>query len=268
MNRSLFALLGVLGASLAACSTSNNQARAAPKPHGPGPENAVLVSAPSSQLREVFPHVRVDPEHKFVEFDGRISPMLVPDARAPRFYLELTVCSPDTREHETFVVTRARPSHIHAAMLALGLKPGHPGSFKSAGDHIEPVDPAGDRVEVRLVYTINGKEVEADPLEWIVNHADQPGFLAEERAWAKTHGLPVPGWVFAGSRFVTYEGREVYDSDGTGVVIGLTTFGSELIGWSRTISPDSVIQTPEWIADLSKTPPADLPVRVRIRAAK
>ena len=55
---------------------------------------------------------------------------------------------------------------------------------------------------------------------------------------------------------------------GAGTIIGLTTFGSEVIAWSRVISPDSGVQAPEWIADFSKTPPANTRVRVRIRKAE
>ena len=78
--------------------------------------------------------------------------------------------------------------------------------------------------------------------------------------------------MFAGSKIVkrknaSGEEREVYDADGSGTIIGLTTFGSEVIGWSRLISPDASAEEPEWIADFGKTPPADIKVRVRIRKA-
>lgn len=226
-------------------------------------------AAPPLQLREAFPMVRVDAAAKVVEFDARVSPMLVPDAKAPLFFLEVICCSPDSREHETFVVTDAKPSHIHAALLSIGLRAGHPGSFRQNGRSLEPVDPAGDRIDVRFVYVIDGREIEADPLAWVCKAGEEgSGFVATERAWATAHAQSAPGWTFCGSRFVERGGREVYDADGTGVLIGLTTFGSEVIGWSRTISPDSDVQEPEWVADFKKTPPAGLPVRVRVRPAR
>lgn len=219
-------------------------------------------------FREAFPGVRIDAAAGVVEFDAMVSPMLVPDARAPRFYLEVVCCSPDTREHETFVVTRVGPSHLHAALLAVGLKSGTPGSFRQTDHGLETIDPAGDRVEVRFVYEAGGATVEADPLAWVARDTGGAGFLETERARAQEHGGREPGWVFAGSRMAAHDGRDVYDADGTGVVIGLTTFGSEVLSWSRTISPDSAVEAPSWVADFSKTPPAGTAVRVRVRAAR
>lgn len=212
----------------------------------------------------MFPLVHADLAAKVVEFDGTVSPMLVKDPKAPAFYLEVIACSPNTREHETFVISTAKPSHIHAALLAVGLTPGAPGSWKLKDNKLEAVQPTGDRVSVRIVYTDkDGKSIEADPLDWIINERDKGRFIeAEKKAAPKG---TIPGWVFAGSKMRTREGKEVYDADGSGTIIGLTTFGSEVIGWSRVISPDASMQAPEWIADLEKTPPAGTKIRVRLK---
>ena len=61
---------------------------------------------------------------------------------------------------------------------------------------------------------------------------------------------------------------EVYDADGTGVVVGLCCFGSETIAWSRTFSPDASVDEPEWVADFTKTPPPGTAVRVRVQKRK
>lgn len=230
------------------------------------------------ELREAFPFVRVDVRNRVVEFDASVSPMLTPDARAPRFYLEVTCCTPNSREHEAFIVTKARPSHIHAALLAIGLKPGAPGGFLADAKSLKPVQPAGDAVEIRVLSTADPSlarpathDEGQDPLEWIINAKDGGRFLEIERATSARLNLKPPGWVFAGSRFVerrTNDGvgtRSVYDADGAGNIIGLTTFGNEVIAYSRTISPDSTIDAPEWIADFQRTPRAGDPVLVRIR---
>ncbi len=199
--------------------------------------------------------------------------MLVKDDRAPLFFLEVLACSPDTRAHETLVVTSVKGSHVHAAMLLVGLKPGTPGRWTLENNQLKPVDPTGDRVSLRYVYVDKtGATVEQDPLEWVVRVKEKGSFAASEARLAKEQGRPAPGWVFAGSRFVKRTGedgreREVYDADGSGTIIGLTTFGSEVIGWSRTISPDAGVQEPDWVADFTRTPPPETKVVVRIRPA-
>jgi hypothetical protein len=228
-------------------------------------------AAPTGEFRELFPGVRADMAAKIVEFDGQITPMLVKDDRAPLFFLEVLACSPNTREHETFVVSSVKPSNLHAALLAIGLKPGSPGSWTLSDGTLVPHQPTGDRVSVEILYTDKrGDEVSADPLEWIVSSRSKQPFFDAEKKIAADHQDPSPGWVFAGSKFVKRktpggDEREVYDADGAGTILGLTTFGSEVIAWSRVISPEASIEEPEWIADFDRTPPAEIKVRVRVR---
>jgi hypothetical protein len=230
----------------------------------------------AAQPREMFPGVHVNLAAKTVDFDARITPMLVKDERAPLFYLEVLACSPNTREHETIIVSDVKPSHIHAALLLVGLNPGEPGKWTLKDNTLVASPPTGDRVSVRIIYTDkDGKTIEANPLDWITSTTKKTAFLDSERATAKAANLPAPGWVFAGSRIVKSrtaapnapDAPEVYDADGSGTIIGLTTFGSEVIAWSRVISPDANIAEPEWIADFTKTPPPDTKVRVQIRKA-
>ena len=233
----------------------------------------MLPGAAASNMRELFPGVRLDISAQSVEFDAQITPMLVKDDKAPLFFLEVLCCAPNTREHETFLITTVRPSHIHAALLAIGLNPGTPGAWTLKDRTLTPVQPTGDRLSVRVAFTDkDGKDVEQNPLDWIVNAGEKTPFLSAENKVAAARSEPAPGWMFTGSKIVkrknaSGEEREVYDADGSGTIIGLTTFGSEVIGWSRLISPDASAEEPEWIADFGKTPPADIKVRVRIRKA-
>lgn len=250
------------------------------------------------RFAEMFPGVRADLKAKAVEFDATISPMLMKDDRAPLFYLEVIACLPDTREHETLLVTKIRPSHLHAALLAAGFQPGKPGGWTRPSEGAAaPVDPTGDRLRVRFIFERDGKTLSVDPLDWIKNAKTDLKFQSAELARSAEAGRPAPGWTFAGSRMVKSRTdaapapqnnkpsqshpqpgeatasperpsqeapAEVYDADGAGTVIGLMTFGNEVIGWSRTISPEAGVQAPEWVADLSKTPPPGTLIRVRL----
>ncbi len=263
-HRLLAGAMSLLSACLAACA------------HRSAPEALPRGESRAAQVREVFPGVRLDPDARAVEFDAEVSPMLIPDQRAPLFFLEQLVCSPDTREHESLLVTRVRPSHIHAALLLAGMTPGEPGRWRMHEDRLVPIDPTGERVELRFVFrpATGGAAVAADPLTWIAS-ADGASTLAGDPAspdGTGEHPRPLPGWVFAGSRIVSGArsavqsgpAPEVYEADGAGTVIGLTSFGSELISWSRTISPDAGVDAPTWIARFDAVPPPGTPVVVRI----
>jgi hypothetical protein len=212
----------------------------------------------TGELREIFPLVRADIQNRIVEFDG-IVPIDAHDPRTPRVYLEVTVCAPDTKEHESLVMTRALASHIHAALLAIDLAPGKPGGFMWENEMMSPVPPTGDPVTITFIYDdADGTRREVAPARWIINAETRQPFSAGEAG----------GFVFAGSVMRVRQGREVYDADGVGTIVGLTTFGAETIAWREVISPDSQVHTPEWIADPAHTPPMGTEVTVRITPAK
>lgn len=210
-------------------------------------------------LREVFPFVRVDARAKVVELDG-VVPIDAHDPQAPHVYLEVVVCTPDTKEHETLVVTRARPSHVHAALLAIGLAPGKPGSWDFDGEKLISFPPEGSAVEVTIAYRdAGGREIEARASDWIVSAQDERPILSPE--------APTP-FVFAGSLLARRGGREVYDADGTGTLVGLATFGMETVAWREVISHDATVTAPEWIANPRLVPKYETTVIVRLRPAR
>jgi len=59
--------------------------------------------------------------------------------------LELFACSEGTREHESILAVRARPSHVTFALTLLGIEPGKPGFTTEAGAFSPP---AGQVLEV------------------------------------------------------------------------------------------------------------------------
>lgn len=226
-------------------------------------------------FKQLFPHVRADLRAGVVEFDARVTPLLIPDSQAPLFYLEVLVCTPNTREHETLLVTDARPSNIHAALLAAGLKPGRPGGWRAEPRALDPgavdlvpIAPTGDAVSVRFVVNAGRPDERVvDPLEWTVQASDVMADSPTPRT-LKAHLATTGFHVFAGSVLARHrpDQPETYDADGTGQIVGLHTFGSEVIALTTVMNPDAETEAPEWVADLRPgvIPGPGTPVRVRI----
>ncbi len=214
-------------------------------------------SRPSTAApREIFPRVRFDKDARLVEFDAAVS-IDCHQPTTPRVYLESVACTPDSREYESLVVSSALPSQVHAALLLVGLVPGEPGAIAVPDGTNRIREPRGDAVTVMLAWRDTaGNEHETDPLDWIVDLSTGAHLRGPENT---------PAWVFAGSRIVPYAGADRYEADLTGAFIGLTTFGSETIAFTRVLSPDSGVQEPEWIADISRVPNIGTPVVVRVR---
>jgi hypothetical protein len=225
----------------------------APAPPRDEPIAPSTPEPPQAGMRELFPGVRADIARKSVEFDG-IVPINVHDPETPIVFLEVVVCTSDTKEHEALVVTKVKPSHVHAALLAVGLEPGAPGSWKWEDQKLIPIPPRGAPVTVELSYSgPDGGRVEERATDWVVNAENGQPFAG-----------PGEGFLFAGSVLRAHQGEEVYEADGAGTLIGLATFGTETIAWGRTFSPDSEVAEPEWIANTKRVPAFGTPVTVRI----
>ena len=229
-----------------------------PPPAQPAPRATAPEQPPAriaAGLREIVPGVRADLGRKVVEFDV-VVPIDVHHPKTPIVFLEVVVCTRDTKEHEALVMTEARPSNIHAALLAAGFEPGAPGSWKWEEQKLVPVPPRGDPLMVTFIYTdSDGARVERPATDWVVNAEGGEAFAGAGE-----------GFLFAGSTVRSREGSQLYEADGAGTLVGLTTFGTETIAWSRMYSPDSEVAEPEWIADTKRVPKMGTPVTVRIAA--
>jgi hypothetical protein len=233
---------------------------ATPAPAPAGAAKSPEASAPSEApaWREVFPHVQVHTGEKALRFDGFV-PIDAHDPVTPIVYLEVAVCTTDTKEHEALVVTQAKAANVHAALLLVGLEPGHPGKWKFENDRLVPIAPEGPAVAVTISFKdAQGIERSLTPQEMVVHERDKRHF-----------GEARPGrWVFAGSQIVKRMGKEFYDADPAGTLVGLTTFGSETVAWSEMISHEATLEEPVWIADAATVPAAGTPVIVTIRKAE
>jgi hypothetical protein len=218
----------------------------------PAPPNVSPRAEPGQEgLRPLFAHIRVDPAAGIVEIDGEV-PIDAHNAKTPRVYLETVVCTRDTKEHESLVVTDARPSEIHAALLLTGLEPGTPGSWDWEGATIRAIPPAGPAVRV-TIRDPDGREW--DPKAWVLS-------LRENRTLDQAD--PASRYLFAGSQLVKVRSGEAYRADREGCVVGLTTFGGEVIAWERMHSPEASVEEPIFIA-AAAVPPAGTRVVVVIR---
>lgn len=244
----------IFAATLAGCATHEGTPDPTP-PAGAVPSDGPHAVAPDDGWVEAFPGVRVNVARRAVEVEG-IVPIDCHHPETPDVYLEVIVCTPDTREHEALVMTRALPSHVHAALLLVGLAPGSPGAFVPDNEgRLIRVPPRGD--PVRVLFFTDGDEAGAPASDWVVNVTSGRA-LSDEAAG---------GWVFAGSRMVRRQGRERYDADGEGTLVGLHTFGAEVVAWRPVYNPESVIDEPEWIANRAVVPAFGTTVRVRLEAA-
>lgn len=218
---------------------------------------AALASAPRGvePPAEGLPHLRFDAGAKRVEIDAKVS-LEFNDPPGAKIYLEQVACIPDTKEHEVLLVTRAKPSHVHAALLAIGLEPGKPATWTQEGGKVIPHPPQGSKVRVEFVFDDDaGNEVVKTPADWVVN-------ARNGEAW------PEGEFVFAGSVVRERDGRANYLADIEGTLIGLTSFGTEVVAWPRVISPDSQIDEPEWIARGAAIPRMGTPVVIRLTAVE
>ncbi|NDC62571.1 MAG: hypothetical protein EBZ59_00965 [Planctomycetia bacterium] len=106
------------------------------------------------------------------------------------------------KEHESVVSVRSTARLVHAALLAIGLEPGHPVSFDP-----EYVPASGPVVAVTMRWQEASDEWrEAPAQDWIRD--TRSGAAMGER------------WVFAGSGFWTdpTDGKEYYQADGGDLV--------------------------------------------------
>lgn len=268
-------LLAAVAASVCGCASERNaeptQPVAAASPAAPTPPTPITPTAPTtpttppaaptvggeaSGAKEVFPHVRVDAAKHEVEIDAFV-PIDAHNERTPRVYLEVVLCSTDTKEHESLVATEARPSHVHAALLLAGLEPGTPGTWDWEGAQIRPVPPTGPRVDVRLERRDTGEAW--SPAAWVVSARAGKGLAELE---------PGEGFLFTGSQMLIRNGAEHYRADREGCIVGLATFGGEVVGYSRLHSAESSLEEPDWMARADAVPPFGTKIVVRLRAAE
>jgi hypothetical protein len=205
-----------------------------------GCATAVPASAPLLQLH---PGVQADRAARAVSVQGRVA--------CRRGYLEQVACGRGSREHESLIVIDAPATAVHAALLAIGLQPGAPGEWHQAADGSLSVQPpAGPSLQVLV----------------------QPRGAAEPvpvQAWLRDlrgGAAPTPRFVFAGSRLVPGRSGERYLADESGSVIGLVTFGDEVVALQEVLPDRVAVQPAHFQARTEAMPDEGTPVTLWLRA--
>lgn len=229
VRRGTVAALGLAAAALAgACGTAPAAAGGATVRMAPGLE----VDIPAREVR-VQAEVAID-----------------------RGWLEQAVCGAGTRDHESLLLVRVPASAIHAALLLVGAAPGHPGRWGHAADgSIRREAPAGDGLEVRVRGPAGDRALE----EWIHD---------------PVHGRRFPGspWVFAGSRPAGTDpsrpSAAPYAADRSGSVVGIVTFGDEVIALRDVLADRAEVDAPAWQARTEAMPAPGTAVTLVIRPVR
>lgn len=218
-------------------------------------------SSASKPVRETMelPGVEINFQKQCVDIEGTVC--------LDQGLLELVACTEGSKEHESIVAIKARPMHVHTALLLLGAKSGNPAMRKPAGDQKErwvDVPPEGDPVNVYLVYREpDGKKVERPIGDFITRSENQPG-----------EGLPVDKenaegefpntFLFAGSHYLgDGPGPRKYLSDLSGNVISIATFGDELLCLPGIHGQDN--GSLMWAVDATHLPKVASKVTLRLR---
>ncbi|HUX00288.1 MAG: YdjY domain-containing protein [Phycisphaerae bacterium] len=124
-----------------------------PKPatSAPAADTPAPAEQPEAVVLKTLPGIVVDTQRREIILEGRVC--------LQKGALELVVCSQGTREHESIVVVKARPSHLAFALALVGVEPGRPGHMTEAGAFSPP---AGQVLNITARFlrtqTVDGRE--------------------------------------------------------------------------------------------------------------
>jgi len=168
----------------------------------PGP--AAAEEAPGKDVViKTLPGIVVDTKAREVRLQGTVC--------LQQGALELFVCGEHSREHESVVVVKAKPSHVTFALSLLGLPPGKPG-FVTEGGAFSP--PAGEVLDITARFKDkDGKDVAVPAWKLLRVSGSQEGL-----------DRPVE-WVYVGRP----EEEALRASDREGTVVCLSNFAEAVI---------------------------------------
>jgi hypothetical protein len=175
-----------------------------------------------------LPHLEFDAVRKQVRVECE---MLAVDAP-----LEFFCCVRGTNDYEAMIRSAVKPSDLHLALLAVGLKPGQPMQYYEAAKRWSP--PQGPPLQIVMEYEKDGKHVSTPAWKWM-------------RDSKSKKSAPPFTWVFAGSR-VMPDGS--YAADTTGYLISIVNFDLTVIDVPQLASNSN--DQLEWERNPDTTPKA------------
>ena len=208
---------------LLACSVNVACANTQPET-ARGPATAPATQPAGGKL----PHIQVDVQRRQVRVECQMLGVETP--------LEFFCVLSGTSEHESVLRTPAQPSHIHTALLMLGLEPGEPVKFSEAAQKWFP--PHGPPLAISVEFERDGRAVSL------------PAHRLMRSLQDKRPQPPHP-WIFAGSR-VMPDGN--YAADVTGYIVSVVNFDLSLIDIPDLAS--NANETLEWQLNPETAPPA------------
>ena len=214
------------------------------------------TSAPLAALK--LPGIKINLEERSVDVNSTVC--------LQEGSLEFVACTKDTKEHESIISVRAKPSHIHTALLLLGAEAGHPAIRKVVGEGDEErwvdLPPKGSLISVSFVIkNKEGQQIERPLTDFIERSGDEEEQTKEEKAKAKAH---LKNFLFAGSHLHgNGEGPKTYLADKSGSVISLSTFGDELLCLPEVYGNEN--HSLQWQVDSTHLPKMDTKIILRLR---
>jgi hypothetical protein len=208
-----------------------------PPPAAPqGPLEAAATQAATGEL----PHLTIDREAGVVEVESRV---VLRDGE----WLELLLCTPGTREHESILASAVQPSHLHLALLLAGAEPGQPFLGRMIDGEFQSTPPRGQPIRVSVRYEQDGEQITRPANEWVLNRVED-GPLQGDR------------WLFTGSQLHEHRGERLYMADLNGTIISLVNFGDDVLARDTSLTDRSDDQALDAITD--EIPELGTPVTV------
>lgn len=203
------------------------------------PATTRATSRPAGERVVTLPGVEADLAAKEVRVECEVLALDVP--------LEFVCVSRGGPEHETLLRTAALPSHVHAALLMVGLTPGTPASYDSDANKWRPS--TGPAVALTCRWTDAAGQPRDEPVTALLRdrktHAQMPATTS---------------WLFAGSTLRDHR----YLADPLGYVVSLVTFEHVPIDVPQVTS--SANETLEWERNPDVAPAGGTRVVMVIRA--
>jgi hypothetical protein len=189
---------------------------------------ATFAKADDASKVGKLPHVDFDARTKQVRVECEML-----DCNAP---LEFYCCVKGTNDYEAMIRSEVKPSNLHFALLAVGLKPGQPLKYSEAAQKWLP--PQGPPVQITMEYQKDGKTVSDPAWKWM-------------RDVHTKKAAPPFTWVFTGSR-VLPDGK--YAADITGYLVSIVNFDLTILDVPQLASSSN--ETLEWERNSDVTPKA------------